>query len=117
MSLIVIGNTVALAPNASNIANVANVTTQSTTFSVTNASATVYAYVGVFSTYAAAAAMDHPSVGTDAGGIILPPNGSLTLQGNFGPGAIVGNVYCSAITNTGSTTVFFTPVASGSSAN
>lgn len=117
MSLVAVGNTVTLAPNSGSTANVANVSTRTTTFHVTNASATVYAYVGVFSTYATAAAMDHPSVGSDAGGIILTPNESMTITGNFGTSANISTVYVSAITATGTTTVFFTPVAAGSSAN
>jgi hypothetical protein len=97
---------------------VGNVVTNTTTFHVTNASSTVYAYVGVFQDYASAAAMDHPSVGTDAGGTILPPNGSFTITGNFGQAqmATQANVYVAAITAVGSTQVFFTPVAPGSSA-
>ena len=115
MSLTVVGNTVKLAPNASATSNVANVATQTTTFHVCNATSNVYAYVGIFSTYAAAAAMDYPSVGTDAGGVVLVPNESMTIEGNFGPGAIAnGTVYVSAITASGTASVFFTPVASGS---
>jgi hypothetical protein len=114
MSVIVIGNTTKLAPNASSTANVANVATQTTTFHVCNATSNVYAYVGIFSTYAAAAAMDYPGVGSDAGGMILVPNESMTIEGNFGPAAIVGNVYCAAITASGTASVFFTPVAIGS---
>jgi len=117
MSIIVAGNTKALTPAGGATANVANVATGTNTFHFTNASATVYAYVGVFSTYAAAIAMDHPSVGTDAGGTILTPNGSLTIQGNFGLNPNPGTVYVAAITNTGTTTVFATPVVPGSSAN
>jgi len=119
MSLIVIGNTRALAPTGGALANVANIATKTTTVHVTNASSSVYAYVGVFATYAEAAAMDHPSVGTDAGGTILTPNESMTITGNFGSAlmATQANIYVAAITSTGSTTVFFTPVQNGSSAN
>ena len=119
MAIVVVGNTVTLAPNSGPTANVANVSAKTTSFHVTNASSSVYAYVGVFSDYATAAAMDHHTVGTDAGGTVITPNGSLTLVGNFGSAitATQANVYVSAITATGSTTVFFTPVAAGSSAN
>jgi len=119
MSIIVVGNTVKLTPNAGATANVGNVATQTTTFHVTNASSSVYAYVGIFPSYAAALAMDFPTAGADGGGTILTPNESMTIQGNFGPEllASTGNVYVAAITGTGSTSVFFTPVAMGSSAN
>ena len=109
--IIPIGNTKALTPAAGLVANVGNVTTRSTTFQVSNASATVNAYVGVFATYAEALAMDHPSSGTDAGGVIILPNQSITLAGNFGTTANTTTVYVSAITAVGSTSVFFTPIA------
>ena len=117
MSLISVGNTLTLAPNSGPTANVANVTTRTTTFHVLNASSSVYAYVGVFQNYANAAAMDHPTVGADSGGIPLAPNESMTIAGNFGLPSTQSNVFVSAITAAGSTTVFFTPVAVGSSAN
>ena len=119
MSIVVVGPTRVLQPAAGTTANVGNVAATTTTFHVTNASATVYAYVGVFANYADAIAMDHPLVGSDAGGTIIAPNGSLTLVGNFGSAVTANqaNVYVSAITNTGTTSVFFTPVAAGSSAN
>ena len=117
MTMVVVGNTKALTPAGGITANVGNVSTRSTTFHVTNASATVYAYVGIFDNYAAAIAMDHPTVGTDAGGTILVPNESMTLTGNFGTNANTSIIYVSAITATGATTVFFTPVAAGSSSS
>lgn len=119
MSLTIVGNAVALAPTGGVLANVANVATKTNTFHITNASTTVYAYVGVYPTYAQAIVMDHPSVGTDGGGTIIPPNGSLTITGNFGPSLLAtqANVFVAAITASGSTTVFVTPVAQGSSAN
>lgn len=112
-TLTVIGNTRVLTPAGGTTANVGNVATKTNTFHVTNASTTVYAYVGIFNTYAAAVAMDHPTVGTDGGGTILTPNESMTIQGNFGTAALAtgGNVYVAAITATGSTSVFFTPIA------
>ena len=116
MSLIVTGNTTRLAPTAGILANVGNVATRTTTFHVLNASTTVYTYVGVFSDYATAAAMDYPSAAGDGGGIPLAPNESMTIQGNFGLPSDQANVYVAAITATGSTSVFFTPVAAGSSA-
>ena len=116
MSMTAIGNTVKLAPAAGVTANVGNVATKTTTFHVLNASSTVYCYVGVFPTYAAAIAMDYPGVGTDAGGLPLAPNESMTVIGNFGLGALAtqANVYVSAITAAGTTAVFFTPLAPGS---
>ena len=114
MAITAIGNTVRLTPAAAATANVGNVATQTSTFHVLNASSTVYAYVGVFPTYAAAAAMDYPGVGNDAGGIPLAPNESMTLNGNFGTTADTSTVYVAAITAVGSTSVFFTPVAQGS---
>jgi hypothetical protein len=116
MSIVVVGNSKTLTPAAGTTANVGNVATRSTTFHVLNASSTVYAYVGVFADYTTAIAMDHPTVGTDAGGIPLAPNESMTISGNFGLPSTQANVYVSAITATGSTTVFFTPVVAGSSA-
>ena len=114
MSLISVGNTIVLAPAAGATANVANVTTRTTTFHVLNASSSVYAYVGVFNSYTTAIAMDHPLVGSDATGIPLAPNESMTVAGNFGLPSTQSNVFVSAITNTGTTSVFFTPVAAGS---
>lgn len=116
MALTVTGSTRVLTPAGGATANVGNVATQTNTFHVLNANATVYAYVGIFSTYASAAAMDHPLVGTDAGGIPLAPNESMTIIGNFGLQTLAGqaNVYIAAITNVGTTSVFFTPVAPGS---
>ena len=116
MSLVAVGNTIRLAPAAGVQANVANVSTRTTTFHVLNASSTVYTYVGVFNNYTDAYNMDYPSVAGDAGGIPLAPNESMTITGNFGLPASTSNVYVSAITAVGSTSVFFTPVAAGSSA-
>lgn len=111
MAIQAIGNTVRLGPAGGTTANVANVATRTNTFHVLNASSTVYTYVGVFDNYAAAIAMDYPTVGTDAGGVPLAPNESMTIQGNYNPAAIVSNVYISAITATGTTTVMFTPIS------
>ena len=118
MSVTAVGNTRVLTPAAAATANVGNVASQTNTFHVANASTTVNAYVGIFPTYAQAAAMDHPSSGTDAGGIILLPNESMTIVGNFGTSTLASqaNVYIAAITAAGSTSVFFTPVAPGSDA-
>jgi len=119
MSIIAVGNTTKLAPAAAATANVGNVASKTNTFHVLNANATVYTYVGVFDNYASAAAMDYPGVGTDAGGIPLAPNESMTITGNFGIQSLANqaNVYVAAITALGTTSVFFTPVAPGSSAN
>ena len=105
-----VGKTVVLAPAAAATANVANVATGTNTFHFLNASATVYAYVGVFNTYAAAIAMDHPLVGADATGIPLAPLESMTITGNFGVNPRPATVYVSAITNVGTTSVFATPI-------
>jgi hypothetical protein len=63
--------------------------------------------------------MTYPNVGSPAGGTILTPNESMTISGNFGPALLAtqGNVYVAAITASGTTSVFFTPVAIGSTAN
>jgi hypothetical protein len=116
MSLTVTGGTVRLAPAAAATANVGNVVSKTNTFHVLNASSSVYAYVGVFPTYAEAAAMDYPGSGTDLGGLPLAPNESMTVIGNFGLQTLgtQANVYVSAITASGSTAVFFTPVVPGS---
>jgi hypothetical protein len=114
MTVQVAGNTTVLNPSAGILANVANVVTRTNTFNFTNASSTVYAYVGVFNNYAAAAAMDHPTVGNDAGGVIIVPNGSIVVAGNFAQTATQANVYVAAITATGTTQVFATPVNPGS---
>lgn len=116
MAITVVGKTAALSPAGGTTANVANVVAKTNTFHITNASSSVYAYVGVFATYAEAIAMDHPSVGTDGGGTIITPNGSNTLIGNFGLQALAdqSTVYVAAITASGSTSVFATPVAPGS---
>jgi len=116
VSMTVTGGTVRLAPAAAATANVGNVVTQTNTFHVLNASSTVYAYVGVFPTYAEAAALDYPGVGNDLGGLPLAPNESMTVIGNFGLKTLAtqANVYVSAITASGTTAVFFTPVVPGS---
>ena len=116
MTMVVVGNTVKLTPNASNVANVANVATTTNTFHVTNANASVYAYVGIFGTYADAVNMTFPNVSTPGGGTILTPNESMTIAGNFGPAltSTQANIFIAAITATGTTSVFFTPVAPGS---
>ena len=111
MAIQAIGNTIRLAPAAGPTANVGNVVTQTNTFHVLNASTTVYTYVGIFPTYAAALAMDFPGSGSDGGGIPLAPNESMTIVGNFGAASINSQVYVAAITGTGSTAVFFTPIS------
>lgn len=78
------------------------------TFEVTNASSTVYSYVGLFPTNVAATFV-HPTVGTSGQGFIIPPNTSKTISLDAGA-AYSGNVWAVAITATGSTTTFFTPV-------
>jgi len=114
MSITAIGNTIKLSPAAAATANVGNVATQTNTFHVLNANASTYAYVGIFPTYAAALAMDYPGVGTDGGGIPMAPNESMTITGNFGTTGAGSTVYVAAITASGSSSVFFTPVGQGS---
>jgi hypothetical protein len=114
MTVQVAGNTTILNPSGGVLANVANVTTRTNTINFTNASSSVYAYVGVFPTYAQAAAMDHPSIGTDAGGVIIVPNGSIVVAGNWNQSPSQSTVYVAAITATGTTQVFATPVNPGS---
>jgi hypothetical protein len=104
------GLTTVLSPAAAATANVANVVTATNTFHFLNTSTTVFAYVGVFNTYAAAAAMDHPLVGSDATGLPLAPGESLNIVGNFGINPNPGTVYVAAITNAGTTNVFATPI-------
>ena len=112
MSITALGNTVRLVPAAGPTANVGNVATKTNTFHVLNANATVYTYVGIFSNYADAIAMDYPTAGSDGGGIPLAPNESMTITGNFGTALLAtqANVYIAAITAAGTTSVFFTPV-------
>lgn len=105
-----IAKTRALTPAGAATANVANVATGTNTFHFLNASSSVYAYVGVFKTYAEAIAMDYPTLGTDGAGLPMAPNESMTVVGNFGINPNPGTVYVAAITATGSTSVFATPV-------
>jgi len=113
MAITVIGPTKVLTPAAGTTANVGNVTTRTNTFHIANPSTTVNAYVGIFDTYAEAIAMDHPSVGADAGGLIITPGESMIVSGDFGAGSIssASIVYVAAITATGTASIFFTPVA------
>ena len=104
-----IAKTVAI--SATTTVAVANVAVNTTTFHVANASSSVYAYVGIFKTYAEAAAMDHPSSGTDGFGVLFTPNESMSIQGNFGLPSTQTMVYVAAITATGTTSVFATPIA------
>jgi len=104
------GKTVVLSPAGGVTANVANVATATNTFHFLNASSSVYGYVGVFPTYAQAIAMDHPTAGADATGVPMAPNQSITITGNFGINPNPGNVFVAAITATGSTSIFATPI-------
>lgn len=103
------GKTVVI-PAGTAAANVANVATGTNTFHILNASSTIYAYVGVFNTFTAANTMDHPSTGVDGFGIPLAPNESMTITGNFGINPNPGTVYVSAITASGTTNIFATPI-------
>ena len=105
-----VGNTIVLTPAAGPVANVANINVGTNTFHFLNARASVYAYVGVFNTFTEANAMNHPLAGTSGAGIPLAPNESMTIIGNFGVNPRPAQVYVSAITNTGTTSVFATPI-------
>lgn len=109
LSVCPIGNSVALTTTTT--VAVANVATGTNTFRFVNASSSVYAYVGVFKTYAEAAAAVHPVAGTPGALAIVAPNDSVNIVGNFGINPNPGTVYVSAITATGSTTTFATPIA------
>ena len=109
-SIQAVGNTIVLAPAAGPVANVANINVGTNTFHFLNASTTVYAYVGVFNTYTQANAMNHPLAGISGAGIPLAPNESMTITGNFGVNPRPAQVYVAAITNTGTTSVFATPI-------
>lgn len=106
-----IGNTVVLNPLGGTTANVANVATRTNTFHVVNLSPTANVYVGIFPTYAQAIAMDHPSIGTDGGGIPLTGGESMLLGGNFGTTSSTDTVYVAAITAVNGAAVLATPVA------
>ena len=105
----VTGNTQAFTATTT-VSNVVFVNSTTGTFDIFNANATIYAYVAVVNTAAAAAAVHHPSVGTSGLGIILPPLTSKTITGDFG--LIGGNVYVAGIVNTGTANLFVTPVRS-----
>jgi hypothetical protein len=109
-SILPVGNTIRLAPAGAAVANVANVATGTNTFHFLNASSTVYAYVGVFNNYTAANAMIYPATGVSGGGLPMAPNESMTVIGNFGINPNPGNVFIAAITASGTTAVFATPV-------
>ena len=80
----------------------------SNTFDITNASTTVYAYVGVFNSNVQGT-FNHPTAGSANIGLILTPGQTRTVTGNFNQG-VPGNVWVASITNTGSTSVIATPV-------
>lgn len=106
-TFVVKGNAQAISTGT--VANAVVFTNPSThTFEVTNASTTIYSYVGLFTTNIAST-FSHPSVGTSGAGFIIPPNTSRTISADVGA-AYSGNVWAVAITATGATTTFFTPV-------
>ena len=100
--MIATGNSISI--SAVPTVTVANVATGTNTFRFLNANATGYSYVGVFSTYAQAAAAHHPSFGDAAGGSLIPvaPTWSEIVTGNFGMQPNPGTVYVAAITATSS---------------
>lgn len=80
----------------------------SNTFDITNASTTVYAYVGVFNSNVKST-FHHPELGSANIGLVLTPGQTRTVTGNFNQGE-PGNVWVVSITATGSTTVIATPI-------
>jgi hypothetical protein len=98
-----IGGTTTIAATTS--VTVANVATNTNTFHFTNGSTTEAAIVGVFSTYAAAAAATIASAV-----VVLPASGTATIRGDFGTTASTSEVYVAAIAGTLSATVYATPV-------
>jgi len=111
LAIVPIGKSVAI--SASGTVSVANVATGTNTFRFLTANATAYSYVGVFSTYAEAAAMDHPTAGgTTGAGVIMAPNWPDVITGNFGVNPNPGTVYVAAITaGSSGVTVIATPIA------
>lgn len=109
MTFIVKGNAQAISTGT--VANAVSFITPSThTFEVTNASSTIYSYVGLFTTNVAST-FSHPAVGASGQGFIIAPNQTRTISADVGA-AYSGNIWAMAITATGSTTTFFTPVIS-----
>jgi len=80
----------------------------SNTFDITNASTSVYAYVGVFNSNVKGT-FNHPVAGSANIGLVLTPGQTRTVTGNFNSGE-PGNVWVASITASGSTTVIATPI-------
>lgn len=109
MSVLTIqGNSRALAATTT-AANVAFPRCSTSTFQLTNAGSTgAYVYVGITNT--PVTTFTHPVAGgASAQGVILAPNSSITLSGNF-KANIDANVYVYAVTAVGTATLFATPV-------
>jgi hypothetical protein len=109
LSVCPVGSGIALTTTTT--VSVANVACATNTFRFVNANASVYSYVGVFNNYADAAAAHHPVAGTPGNLLVVAPNDSVNVVGNFGINPNPGTVYIAAITATGSTTTFATPIA------
>jgi hypothetical protein len=110
MAIIATANSIRI--SAGPTITVSNVATGTNTFRFLNANATATSFVGVFSTYAAAAAADHPATTGSGALIALAPHTSETITGNFGINPNPGNVFIAAITTTSSgQVVYATPVA------
>jgi hypothetical protein len=116
MSLVITGNSISV--SAGPIVTVSNLGVKTNTFRFLNANATGYSYVGVFSNYADAVAMNHPDTsGTTGLAIPLAPTTSAIVTGNFGPQQLSeqANVYVSIITaGSSGQAVIATPLAPGS---
>ena len=110
--MIATGNSIAI--SAGPTLSISNVATGTNTFRFLNANATAYSYVGVFSTYAQAAAANYPVTGDTIGGSLIPvaPTWSEIITGNFGVQPNPGTVYIAAITSGSSgQVVIATPLA------
>lgn len=96
MALIPLANSVSISTGP--VVSVANVAGNTNTFRFLNANATGYSYVGVFSTYADALAMNHPdTTGVTGYGTPVAPTWSETITGNFGLNPRPATVYLATI--------------------
>jgi len=96
MAMIPLANSVSI--SAGPVVSVANVAGNTNTFRFLNANATGYSYVGVFSTYADALAMNHPLTSGSGLGVPVAPTFTETITGNFGMNPRPSTVYLAAIT-------------------
>ena len=116
MSLVITGNSISVSTGP--VVAITNVAVKTNTFRFLNANATGYSYVGVFSTYAQALAMNHPDT-TGVTGLSIPiaPTLSEIVTGNFGIQTVANaSVVYVATISAGSSgqVVIATPLAPGS---